>query len=291
MLYISRHIDKEKYFMTLGLSLAACFLWGITDFMGGFKSKQLPAVTVIFISSVFSVIALSAVLAVRHEPVPPLGTFLWAFAAGVCGLLSMYFLYRGLSMGMMSIVAPIAATGVIIPVLAGIVRGDSLTVYQGVGIGLAILGTVFISSDKKTVHNRAEIKLALKYAVVAAVTSGLYLISIAKTGSHSPFWSIFALRLTYAGMLLPFVIAQRSSIRLELAHYATLAGMGILDTFAALAYVMAVGIGLLSVVSVISSLYPAVTVMLSVGLLKERLSMKQGAGVLVSFCGIVLLFI
>ncbi len=102
--------------LALSLSLAACFGWGVADFLGGLKSRQLSVFTVLMVSSIFGLAVILAIVLVRGVAPPTNPVVLWAVLGGFAGLGAMFFLYRGLSIGSMAIVAPISATGVILAI-------------------------------------------------------------------------------------------------------------------------------------------------------------------------------
>lgn len=277
--------------MTILLSLIACFCWGISDFLGGVKSRQLPIIIVLFISIFFSVLILSAILLFKQEAFPNNPSLWWAAIAGIFGLSSMFFLYKALSIGTISIIAPITATGVIIPVIFGIIKGELISPDQIAGIVIAIMGTIILSSKKSPVDDDKSITSGIKYAFLAGICDGLFLLTFSQSGNASLLWSTLILRSTYCILLIPVLIIYHPVFKIRLSNYIILSTMGVIDTIAGFSFIMAASIGLLSIVSVISSLYPAVTVFLSTTVLKEKLNRTQWIGILLAFSGIVLISI
>ena len=132
--------------IALSLSLAACVGWGVADFLGGIKSRSIPVLTVMLIANFFGFILILAVVTLRAKALPHDPVLLMAVIGGIAGIVALGLLYRGLAVGSMSIVAPISATGVILPVVAGFFIGDVLSRLQSIGIVLALSGVVLIST-------------------------------------------------------------------------------------------------------------------------------------------------
>jgi uncharacterized membrane protein len=114
------------------LALAASVAWGAGDFLGGLKSRTLPLLTVLLLAQAVGVAWIAVVLATSGESWPGTGV-LWAMPAALCGTLGLAAFYRGMATGAISIVAPLAATGAVIPVVAGIALGGSFRTCCGRG--------------------------------------------------------------------------------------------------------------------------------------------------------------
>lgn len=271
-------------------SLGASLSWGLADFASGFKSRRLGTLTVLSWIEASGLVVVMAIIVATAEPLPDGRTVLYAVIAGVAGVSGLGALYQALSIGTMSIVAPISATGVMLPVVVGLATGDPLTVLIGVGIAVAITGVLLASREEvdelaRGGPNRQAILLAL----AAAVGFGLYFTFADIAADGSVLWLLAAGRF----VSLPFVIALavRSGHALIPARGTDrwqLLLIGCADLVATGLYGLATTRGALSVVSVIGSLYPIVTVLLARAVLKERLSRTQAAGVLLALTGVAL---
>jgi drug/metabolite transporter (DMT)-like permease len=216
----------------------------------------------------------------------------WAAGVGVLGLLGLVAFYRALSIGTMSIVAPISATGVAIPVLVGLFSGERPEALQAAGMVLASCGVVLAAraapaADDET---RKSGRTAVGLALVAAVGFGSFFAGIDRaeqTGDVA--WVLLAARTADMAALLLVTAVVRPRIPTGAATLAALTAIGVFDLLANFLFVVAAGRGLLSVVGVLGSLYPAVTVVLARFVLHERLSRTQGAGVLLTLTGVVAL--
>jgi drug/metabolite transporter (DMT)-like permease len=165
--------------LSVALGLGCAFFWGIADFMGGIQSRRLPALAVVLWSQLASTLVLMAVLLWRAEPVP-VGVVGWGALAGGAGGVALMLFYRGLAVGVMSIVAPISAAGAIVPVIFAIVTGEVPTPLEGTGIAAAVAGVVLVSRPAQVARDvgaRAR-RLSVALAVGAAIGFGSFYVIV-----------------------------------------------------------------------------------------------------------------
>src|SRR6266581_2171040 len=156
------------------LALASSVAWGVSDFLGGLTSRRIALIAVLLITQ-FVGLALMLPLAMLHAA-PLLDAPSVAFAVGgsACGLIGIAALYRGMGKGLVSIVAPISATGAAVPVLFGLLRGERTTPLQSVGIALALTGIVLASraAGEPNSASRPLLARGVGLALVAALGFG-----------------------------------------------------------------------------------------------------------------------
>ena len=210
----------------------------------------------------------------------------WVVLLGVGAL---YCLYRGLAVGAVSIVVPVSALCVLLPVLTGLALGEVLHVLQIFGIVLAIGGGVMIALEKDNAVNKKRFAAGIIPALGAALGFGTFFVVMDLAGTVDPLWAAMVSRLSFSLFLLPAVLIKRPCLKIKPTHLPAVFAIGILDGTAALAYTIATTKGLLSLVSVISSLYPAVSVILAAIILKERLRGLQFCGVVLAIAGVALI--
>jgi len=271
------------------LALASSLLWGAGDFLGGTASRRLPAVAVVGVSQaltllVFSAMALATGLLTVGMPGPSWG---WAAAAGASGLVGLVAFYQALATGTMGVVAPLAALGVLVPVAVGLVEGERPSVVQAVGALLGVAGCVLASGPEVRSRTRARPVLL---ALLAGVAFGLVLVllSLASRGDGDPLLALVGMRMTSVGTLVLVAMVVRSVGGVRSRDLPLLALVGMLDGGANLAYAIATTMGLLSLVSVLASLYPAVTVVLARVVHHERMTRVQDAGIAAAILGVLL---
>jgi drug/metabolite transporter (DMT)-like permease len=274
------------------LALLSSLSWGLSDFLGGFQSRRHALLAVLVLSQGLALaILIVAVLAgapTEHDT----ASTLWAAGVGGLGLLGLMAFYRALSIGTMSVVAPISATGVSIPVLLGLLSGERPGALQVAGIGLACAGVILAAREapSEDADTRRSGRVAIGLALLAAVGFGSFFAGIDRaeeTGDVA--WVLLAARTADVLILLAACAVVRPKLPTAPAALGAIAAVGVFDLLANLLFVIAAGRGLLSVVGVLGSLYPAVTVLLARVVLHERLTRTQNAGVLVTLAGVVAL--
>ena len=271
--------------MTAVLALAASAFWGASDFMGGAVSRRLAAFDVIFVSQALAVLILGfAAFATGAWTAPP-EYVPWAIAAGVVGVLSVGAFYQALATGTMGVVAPIAASGVIVPLVVGVAQGNRVGAVQVAGIVLAVAGVIAVSGPDLQQTSVRPIVLA----VLAAAGFGAGVVFIAQASRTNVVMSLLTLRITSVGCLAIAAVALRRRPKVSRADLPSLAVIGIFDLAANAAYASSTTRGTLSLVAVLASLYPAVTVLLARQLHSERLTSIQASGATAAVLGAVLI--
>lgn len=274
----------------LGAGSGLC--WGVADFFGGLQSRRLPALAVAFWSQVAGALALLAVLLVRGEaPVPP--SVAWGLGAGIFGGIGLVLFYRALAVGVVSIVAPVAASGAVVPVFVGLALGEAPGALAGIGILAAIGGVVLVSARGEDAAQEAgAFRLALALALGAALGFGLFFVFLDQGSAvpgASPLWTVAGARLSSLPTLLAIIAAGPRSAPWPGRRIVPIAAIGVLDTVANALFAYASTQGNLGIVATLGSLYPVATVLLGRLILDERLSRVQGAGVALALGGIALL--
>jgi len=266
--------------------------WGLSDFLGGFQSRRHPLLAVLVLSQVLAFLILVVAVLAGAPTDHDAAATLWAAGTGGLGLLGLVAFYRALAIGTMSIVAPVSATGVVIPVLVGLASGERPSTLQLAGIVLAGAGVVLASRSAPSEDEAARRtgRTAIGLALIAAIGFGSFFAGIDRaeeTGDVA--WVLLSARTADVLLLLAACAVVRPRLPTAPGALGAIAAVGVFDLLANLLFVLAAGRGLLSVVGVLGSLYPAFTVLLARIVLHERLTRAQGAGVLVTLAGVVAL--
>jgi drug/metabolite transporter (DMT)-like permease len=275
----------------LGLGSGLC--WGTADFFGGVQSRRLPALSVVLWSQAAGALALAVALAV-HGARPTWPGFAWGLAAGAGSGFALLLFYRGLAEGAMSVVAPVAACGAVVPVVVAPLRGELPSAVAGLGIVAAVAGVVLVSrSPDPRQHPGGRPARVVAMALGAALGFGLFFVFVdagTATAGAAPLWVVAGARtsslLALGGIALT---VGRSQAAWPGRRVLPVALVGIADTTANLLFALAATSGNLAVVGVLGSLYPVATVVLARWLLRERLSVGQNAGVVLALTGVGLL--
>jgi drug/metabolite transporter (DMT)-like permease len=270
----------------IALALGVSALWGVGDFLGGLSSRRLPMLTVLAAAELAGCIAVAIVVATIRPDVPSAAAFAFAALAGLGGVLGLAGLYRGLAVGAMGVVAPISSAAAVIPVVVGLARGERPTGLQLAGIVVTLLGVALVSREEGAVGARLAAGVGL--ALVAAVGFGLYFVFLDEASEGGAAWAVLVARGTATVLALAAAVA-RSAWPPPAAALPTLVAIGLFDVSSNGLLALALNEGLVSVVSVLSSLYPVVTVLLALSLLGERIGRAQTVGVAVALAGVALI--
>ncbi|GAB3858864.1 DMT family transporter [Nocardioides maradonensis] len=266
--------------MGILLALAAAAAYGLSDFVGGLASRRTSAWPVAFVASLTALLGAIALAAV--EGIGPSGhTLLWGVLAGVGTGFGTTMLYRGLAAGRMAVVGPVSAVAAaVLPVAVGVTTGERPSALVWLGILLALPGIALAASaeEGEHPHDHSHDVGAVRDGLLAGAGFGLSFVGLGHVPSTAGLW--------------PFALSQGVSV-LVIAGLATLLrehwrptrtadawgiAAGVLSCCAQLGFLLAARSTLLSVSSVLTSLYPAVTVLLAVAVLREHISPRQAIG-------------
>jgi drug/metabolite transporter (DMT)-like permease len=274
----------------IALALVSSVSWGTGDFLGGLKSRSLPVLNVIVASQVTGLTLVAIFVAVRGEG-PPGGPFaVFAVLSAIAGVTGLAAFYRALAIGNMGVVAPISACAAVVPLVVGVATGDRPSGLQAVGLGLALAGVVLASREEvvgETGHRRTARGAGL--AMVSALGFGFFFLAFDRASDGDVAWAMFANRLTGVTLLALAVAVLRPPLRAGRRDLPVLIGIGTLDVGANATFGLAATKGLVSVVSVLGSLYPLTTVALAAIVLHERPHRLAQLGVVAALVGVALI--
>jgi drug/metabolite transporter (DMT)-like permease len=271
------------------LALFSAATYGVGDFCGGLAARRIPAATVVLWSHLVG-LALLVLSAVVVSGVLTTGDLVIGAVGGLCGAAGVGLLYQGLSVGRMSVIAPITALlSAAVPVLAGYLGGERPGGAAVLGMGLALVAIVLVSAEGDG-DLRPSDPRGVSFAVGAGLGFGLFFVALSHTGEDAGLWPLVSARTASVSVLALAaalgLISRRPPVpgsrRLTIAA-------GALDAQANVLYLLAVRQGLVSVVSVLAALYPVSTVILARVILHERFARVQLAGMVLALPAIVLM--
>lgn len=266
------------------LALAASASWGVSDFLGGLKTRAAPVLTVLSVSQPAGLVLLGAIVLVRWQSPPHGLPILWAVLAGIGGAVGIGALYQGLAVGSMGIVAPITSTSPLIPLTVGLARGERPSAIQLVGIGVAIVGVAFAGWEPGAPGARRRLSTGAGLALLAAVAFGSSQVALQSAAADDPYWATFILRIASSLLVLAALLRFRPG-RGRAGMWIVLIAIGLLDSAATELFAVATTKGLLSVVAVLASLYPVLVAILARVVLHERLTAVQRGGAVAAVAG------
>jgi drug/metabolite transporter (DMT)-like permease len=268
------------------LALGASLTWGLADFFGPLQGRVLGALRTLVYVQVGGLVGIALIVAVRGKG-PDGATALLAVPAAVSGTLGLFAYYRGIAVGAISIVAPIAGISAIVPVIVGIISGDRPSMWQLLGIACALIG-VFLAA-REPERGGARFAAGVGLAMLAAVGFGGYFPFMHAAGNADFWWASLIFRLTSTSVILLAVAAQRPALGVPARILPWLVLIGLGDMFGNLLYAAASASGLVSITSVLASLYPIVTVVLARVVLAEQVARTQEAGIGLTLAGVALI--
>ncbi|NUR77252.1 MAG: DMT family transporter [Thermoleophilia bacterium] len=271
---------------SLLLALGASLAWGVGDFFGPLVSRTLGSLRVIFWGQVGGVLAIALAVGVRGEG-PRGWAVLFACAAALGGMVGLFAYYQGMVEGAMSVVAPIAGVSAVVPVIFGIATGDSPSGAQIAGIACALGGVALASIEHHEGSPRVAAGVGL--ALLAALGFGFYFPWMHAAGKVDFWWASLVFRSTALLLLVAVVSNRRTPLRLRPRDLLIAAAVGIADTFGNVLFAASSGHGLVSLTSVLASLYPVVTVLLAATVLHENVARWQKSGIVLTLTGVVLI--
>jgi drug/metabolite transporter (DMT)-like permease len=232
-------------------------------------------------------LAAIAIAVLIHGAGPASAAVLWAIPASVSGTLGLWAYYRGMAVGAMSVVAPIAGISALVPVTVGLATGDDPSPAQILGIFVALVGVGLASREHQEGHRRVAAGVGL--ALIAALGFGCYFVPMHAAGAADFWWASLVFRATSFALIAVATLVARTSVRLSRRDAVYVSAVGIGDTLGNVLYAASASHGLVSVTSVLASLYPVVTVVLARVVLGERVDRIQDAGIVATLAGVVLI--
>jgi len=268
------------------LALISSLSWGTADFLGGLASRRVGSLRVLSVSYPAGGVLIT-ILALLFIPGVLSGdAFVVGIASGAVGAVGMGLLYAALSRGQMGIVSPITAVlSGAVPVVVGLLLGESLSPVVVAGIVTAGLAVILVSRESGP-HKKTP-----THAIVLAIASGLaiggYLSILGSAPENSGIWVAtigrwFSSALVIVALLMTLHRGRGASSKSAAFPWNLALAAGALDALANAVFQLAAQRGLLAIVAVIGSLYPAATVLLARFLLHERMSRVQLTGVVLA---------
>jgi drug/metabolite transporter (DMT)-like permease len=276
----------------IALALTSAVLWGTADFLAGLRARRIHVIGITLVSQLAGLVGVAVWILAAGDGPPELWRLAVAVAGGAAGGLGLLALYRALAIGTMSIVAPVSGAGAAIPVAVGLASGESPGALQLAGMGLTMAGVVLASQERHEDGGRAaDARRAVALALVAAVGLGTVLTLLEPASREGVAWPLLGLRVGSLLTLSSVIAATRPPLAPAFtpAGLPALAVIGAFDTGANALYATATTSGFLSVVSVLGSLYPVMTVVLARAVLGERVQPVQELGIITVLGGIALI--
>lgn len=263
-------------------ALGSFATWGISDFLGGYTARRFQPFFLAALGHLSGTILMVVLAAANHERIPPCSHVRWAFAAGICGGIALALFYRALSQGNMGIAAPVSAVlGAAVPVAFGIFTEGAPGYLPIAGFGLALIGIWLISRPEG--GRRPE---GLLLATMSGIGFAFFFIFIKQAGTGSGLWIAALARAASLAATATITLAGRKFSPTYGAGYALGLLAGCIDVTGTFLFVRAAQTGRLDTAVVLSSLYPALTVVLARVFLREHFTRWKTAGIIAALIAV-----
>lgn len=273
--------------MPLALAGISAMMFGVADFVGGFVTRRAPVLTVVGNAQAVGLVAV-AVAAPIYGGSPGAATgLLWGAGGGIASALGLVLLYHALATTRISVAAPVAAVvGTVLPVLFGVVVGERPSPLAWVGMLAAVPAVVLLSASRGHSGSAAR---AAALGSAAGAAFALFGILLSRTGGDTGLWPLVAARGASVVVLVVAAAGTRRPLAVERSLWAPVCLSALLDIGGNVLFLVAVRQELLSLVSVIMSLYPAATIALARIVLGERVRGRQWLGLILAGSAVVLI--
>lgn len=280
--------------LSILFGLLSALTWGAGDFTGGIAARKTGAYRTVFYGEVIGIFVLLFAIMVIGESVPNNRIWFFAILAGALGTMGLILLYHSMTLGLMSIAAPVSALlAAVLPVVVGIFREGLPEWLTFIGFGFALFAVWMISQGEGGITNIFSHLSDLQLPLLAGIGFGSYFVFMHEaTNTGATIWPMIASRFGGLILITSYMLISRSSWKVEdSSAWPIIAINGILDISGNFFFILAGQLGRLDVAAVLSSLFPGATVLLAWVFLRERLSRNQWVGIGSALAAIVLMTI
>jgi drug/metabolite transporter (DMT)-like permease len=249
----------------------------------------MPVLTVVLVSQPVGLMIVLMVALAAGGSVPPGGPMAAAIGGGIAGCFGLACFFAAMARGPMSIVAPIASLGAVVPIAVGLARGEQPAEIQIVGLVVALAGIAMAVREAEHPHAVEVPARSVLLAALAGLGFGTFFTGLDAAASHDALWAAVGGRIGGSAAVILAALALRPSLGLQRAALPALLAVAALDTLANVLFAAASSKGLLSLVAVAASLYPVATILLARVVLGERLARVQQAGVVLALGGVAMI--
>ena len=269
----------------------AALFYGLADYSGSRASRFANSASITFFGQAMAFMGIGVFLLFARTPVMPLESWLWTTGGGFGGALALVAFYKAMSMGSMTVIAPITAViGLSVPVIAGVLSGERPSGSAWIGILLATVAVALVA-DVLDRHDLPTPPRVIWMAVAAGLGFGMIFVCMGNASHVHGVWPLFGQRLVSVPTVAAIALIQTRSISVPKRVILLSIAAGVLDTSANGLYLLATSTGLMSIVSVVVAMYPVATIFLAMTLDHERLHKSQGVGLLLAITSLVLISI
>jgi drug/metabolite transporter (DMT)-like permease len=277
--------------LTAVLALLSALLYGTADFSGGYATRKNSVFSVMLLSQAAGLLVALVAAPIVGPNKPIIADLAWGLAAGLTGSVGLAALYRGLAAYRAAIVSPVSAlVGAMVPAAFGAILGERPSALALAGAALCIPAIFLLSYERGETKDGEKIRASLLHGLVAGLGFGSFFIAISRTSPGSGLWPLLASRsASIAATAIAVFLIGRKPFSIARRDRPTALFAGIADMGANLCFLLASRSGLLIIVTLIASLFPAPTVVLARVFQGQRISPPRAAGIALAVAGVALI--
>ena len=266
----------------------AALFYGLADYSGSRASRFANSASITFFGQATAFAGIGVYLVIVRTPVMPVESWLWTTGGGFGGAIALVAFYKAMSLGSMTVIAPITAViGLSVPVFAGVLSGERPSGFAWIGILLASVAVALVA-DVLGKHDLPTPPRVIWMAVAAGLGFGMIFVCMGNASHDHGVWPLFGQRLVSVPTVAAIALFQAHRIFVPKKVILLSIAAGVLDTSANGLYLLATHSGMMSIVSVVVAMYPVATVFLAMTLDHERLHKSQGVGLALAVVSLAL---
>jgi drug/metabolite transporter (DMT)-like permease len=275
--------------VTVVFGLLAAIAYGVGDFAGAVASRQRQAVTILLYSYPVGAVLMGALLPLFPGDLNG-RVVLFGLLGGIAGEVGVLIMYSLMTIAPINVISPVTAVlAAMLPILIGVVIGERPSALAWAGIAVGIVAVVLVSRTRDDHPHGKVSPRVLALATLSGLGFGAYFVFLARAGGHSGLWPLVVSRFGSAALIVPVALQRRAIAPLTGRLLGITVLAGVCDAGANFFFLLASRHGLLSLASVLTALYPAVTVLLAMSLLREQATMIQRLGLGLAAASVVLI--
>jgi drug/metabolite transporter (DMT)-like permease len=276
--------------MTIILSLISALLYGVADFSGGSATRKNSVFSVMLLTQAAGLLVALVAAPLLGPNAPKASDMAWGVGAGILGFLGVAALYAGLAKHTAAIVSPVSAlVGAILPAAFGALLGERPSELALAGAALCLPAILLLAYEKGETKDRAKLRASFLYGLVAGLGFGGFFIAISRTSPGSGIWPLLGSRGATLVMVAAILVLGRKRFSVARSDVRTALFAGAADMSANVFFLLATRTGLLMIVTLVTSLYPAPTVLLARIFQGQRISVPRAAGIALALAGVALM--
>jgi drug/metabolite transporter (DMT)-like permease len=276
--------------MTIILALVSALLYGVADFSGGSATRRNHVFSVMLLTQAAGALVALVAAPLIGPNAPRPADIAWGAGAGILGFAGVAALYGGLAKHTAAIVSPVSAlVGAILPAAFGALLGERPSGTALAGIALCVPAILFLAYEKGETKDRAKLKASFLYGLVAGLGFGGFFVAISRSSPGSGVWPLLGSRAATLAMVIAILAFGKRRFSVSRADLPAALFAGSADMLANVCFLLATRTGLLIIATLITSLYPAPTVVLARIFQGQRISIPRAAGIAFALAGVALI--